>query len=172
MKGYVVRGTWQGGPDVYAYWWSAIGGVHWTVHRHAVPKDATLLFATLGEAIAALLKSSHLSDVRVFAVADDGTETALPSYEDAIGQRNAFRDHLAIADKRADAAVAERDALLIPLDRVDCDGKSLPGELREDIGKALDVARKAGWRSNDADRAEYACPDCGKDARVGHEGME
>ena len=40
----------------------------------------------------------------------------------------------------------ERDALLTLLDRVDYDGKSLPGELREDIGKALDAARKAGWR--------------------------
>ena len=43
-------------------------------------------------------------------------------------------------------ALAERDALLTLLDRIDYDGKSLPGELREDIGKALDAARKAGWR--------------------------
>ena len=47
---------------------------------------------------------------------------------------------------RTTAALAERDALLTLLDRVDYDGKSLPGDVREDIAKALDAARKVGWR--------------------------
>ena len=65
------------------------------------------------------------STVRIFSGGEDGAETMLPTYEEAL---------------------AERDALLTLLDRVDYDGKSLQGELREDIGKALDAARKAGWR--------------------------
>ena len=121
------------------------------------------------------------STVRIFSVGEDGAETMLPTYEEAlaeiaaahaaldpiVGRRDAASDPplclttrattaatiaLDLADKRdSDAAImrdrwTERDALLTLLDRVDYDGKSLPGELREDIGKALDAARKAGWR--------------------------
>lgn len=92
IKGYVVRGKWSDGQDVYAYWWDAIRGVHWTVDRDAVPKDAVLPFATLGKAIEAKFKSSHLADVRIFAVAPDGTETPLPTYEEALSALAMVRD--------------------------------------------------------------------------------
>ena len=137
---YIVRGKDDGGALV---WTADEGGVYTEAFRGRAKE-----YTTIGDAFRAwedMRSWGRHTDVRIFAVADDGTETALPSHEDAIGQRNAFRDHLAIADKRADALVAERDALLALLNRVDYDGKSLPGELRDDIGKALDAARKAGW---------------------------
>lgn len=84
IKGYVVRGTWRGVREVYAYWWAPIADVQWTDRRDGVPKDGALLFATLGDAIRAVFKSSHLSDVHILAVAEDGTETPLPSYEEAL----------------------------------------------------------------------------------------
>lgn len=137
MRGYVVRGKYNGEGR------AAFNADGWT----ATPRAAAVFLAFSRAVVAQIaMEAGGCTDVRIFAVAEDGTETPLPSYEDAIGQRNAFRDHLAIADKRADALAAERDVLLTLLDRVDYDGKSLPGELRDDIGKALDAARRAGWR--------------------------
>lgn len=115
IKGYMVRGKWRDGRDVYAFWWTAIGDVQWTVDRDVEPKDGTLLFATIGDAIKAMLKSSHLADVRIHAVAEDGTETLLPSYEEALAQwREDARQMQALYEethRALDAAVVERDAL-------------------------------------------------------------
>jgi hypothetical protein len=111
-KGYAVRGKCRDKRDVYVYWWSAIGDVQWTADRSAVPNDAALLFATLGEAISALLKSSHLRDVRILAVAEDDTETLLPTYEEAL----AIVDLARRLVRSSDLKVTTRERA-----RIDCD---------------------------------------------------
>lgn len=115
IKGYAVRGKWRNGRDVYAFWWAAICDVQWTIDRDAVPKDGELLFATTGDAIKAVFKSSHLANVCIFAVAEDDTETLLPSYEEALAQWSEdARQMQALYEethRALDAAVVERDAL-------------------------------------------------------------
>lgn len=105
MIGYRVRGTTRDGQ--------------------AIPLSDTPLGDLAAVQRAVGFHEARGSTVRIFAVAEDGAETRLPTYEEALG---------------------ERDALLTLLDRIDCDGKSLPGDVHEDISKALDAARKAGWR--------------------------
>ncbi len=144
----------------------------------------------------AAASEAHGSTVRIFAVGEDGAETMLPTYEEALAEIAAAKARLVetgapeymngrwdedpratlmeqidgirhdlwsiasdggkrpmpegpwsdVAAERASELRAERDGLLTLLDRIDCDGKSLPGDVREDIAKALDAARKVGWR--------------------------
>ena len=94
-KGYVVRGRWRGQRDVYAYWWELIGDVQWVSERDCVPHDGRLLFASVGDAVNAVSKSSHLTDVRIFEVAEDGTETPLSTHEEALTEIGRLRAELA-----------------------------------------------------------------------------
>ncbi len=76
-KGYVVRGFLDGAA-VYAVKreWVYEGG------------DPPERYATIDAAAAALecMVATGCTDVRVFAVAPDGTETPLPTYEEALTQ--------------------------------------------------------------------------------------
>lgn len=76
MNGYVVRGKSSDGDPVcgadYGYTTGPVAPV----------------FATAKEAneTACAMLNIDCTDVRIFAVADDGAETALPSYEEALAQ--------------------------------------------------------------------------------------
>lgn len=84
MKGYVVRGKGTAGVE------------------HAVSADAHTMLTpgwpaprlTLADATKAccVMIGGGFTDVRIFAVAEDGTETPLPSYEEAIGRLTAIAE--------------------------------------------------------------------------------
>jgi hypothetical protein len=77
MKGYVVRGKDLRGEDV-----AAVG--YGTRCRAAYGEHSE--YITLDEAagVRARLHESMCTDVRIFAVAEDGSETPLPTYEEAL----------------------------------------------------------------------------------------
>ncbi len=81
-KGYVVRGFLDGAA-VYAVKreWVYEGG------------DPPERYATIDAAAAALecMVATGCADVRIFAVAPDGTETPLPTYEEALEQLDSVR---------------------------------------------------------------------------------
>lgn len=104
-RGYVVRGRWHGQRDVYAYWWELIGDVQWVSERDCVPHDGRLLFASVGDAVNAVSRSSHLTDVRIFEVAEDGTETPLSTHEEALTEIGQLRAELAQTEKAWHTAV-------------------------------------------------------------------
>jgi hypothetical protein len=103
-KGYVVRGRGRGQRDVYAYW-ELIGDVQWVSERDCVPHDGRLLFASIGDAVNAVSRSSHLTDVRIFEVAEDGTETPLSTHEEALTEIGQLRAELAQTEKAWHTAV-------------------------------------------------------------------
>lgn len=105
VKGYVVRGKHETQGDVAA--WSSDGSIG--------EQAGASVFKTLDGAAGARASMVHrgLADVRIFAVAEDGTETPLPTYEEALAERaalercaNTWRE---TADRYCDA-IAERDA--------------------------------------------------------------
>lgn len=54
-------------------------------------EDDGALFETLGKAAAATRHPRTTADVTIFAVAEDGTETPLPSYEEALAENERLR---------------------------------------------------------------------------------
>jgi len=78
IKGYVVRGK-RGSDGAEIAAWTHDGGI-------GSPVSAAR-FRTPGQACGAAdaLAYRGCTDVRIFAVAEDGTETPLPSYEEALG---------------------------------------------------------------------------------------
>lgn len=86
-KGYVVRGVHKG-ASVFS-----IGGGGDFAEQSEDGFDHPWPFDTLGGASAAVgdMDRSGCTDVRIFAVAEDGTETPLPSYEEALADLQRLR---------------------------------------------------------------------------------
>lgn len=84
MTGYVVRVEFEG-----------YRGFLWRVSRGCYtgcPESHRTVFDTLSEAIEAhRMPKSPPADVRILAVADDGTETPLPTYEEALAEIGRLR---------------------------------------------------------------------------------
>lgn len=77
VKGYVVQVNFEGHSD---FLWRVSDGCF-----TGCPREKRTTFSTLSEAIQAhRMPKSPPADVRIFAVAEDGTETPLPSYEGAL----------------------------------------------------------------------------------------
>lgn len=98
---YVVRGTGRRadrpGLQVYAFRHFSLAppGIMCAAAHDLPPADVgTIHFETRTDAIVASRQLGHLDDVTIFAVAEDGTETPLPSYEDALAESE--RAHTAI----------------------------------------------------------------------------
>ena len=87
IKGYVVKFTNERGTFyVTAPAWL---GEH-TIGTGA--DDDGALFDALGKAAAAARHPRRTNDVRIFAVSPDGTETPLPTYEEALNALAMARD--------------------------------------------------------------------------------
>lgn len=85
-KGYVVRGK----DDTGFVWHERLANGDWD---YALARtEATSL--TLSEALAAAdeMRVAESADVQVFSVAPDGTETPLPTYEEALNALAMARD--------------------------------------------------------------------------------
>ncbi len=82
-RGYLVRGFLDGGA-AYAI------GMEWTYEGGDPPER----YATIDAAAAALerMVATGCADVRIFSVAPDGTETPLPTYEEALNALAMARD--------------------------------------------------------------------------------
>ena len=111
IKGYVVKGKHFG-----------TGATMWLAYEptgeHVVAPRASqrTTFQALASAIQAWCDAQVMClEPRIFAVAEDGTETLLPSYEEALAQwREDARQMQALYEethRALDAAVVERDAL-------------------------------------------------------------
>ncbi len=92
-KGYVVRGVHKG-ASVFS-----IGGGGDFAEQSEDGFDHPWPFDTLGGASAAVgdMDRSGCTDVRIFAVAEDGTETPLPSYEETLAALSQTQDLLSKA---------------------------------------------------------------------------
>ena len=126
IKGYVVRG--QDRQLKGAQVWATADGVSMRRERAKLYGDVD---AAVG-AWAELRRCSWCADARILAVAEDGTETPLPSYEDALAQ---------ISDAHAalDEVVARRDAI---------DGPALPLPVR--AATAAKIVAGLAQRSEEA----------------------
>ena len=101
-KGYVVRGKLSKSEQrVYVFrLWHVEPKFRIMPNRaEEFPDVGTALFATLPEAAEAYRGMGHLRDIRIFAVAEDGTETPLPTYEEALAQLDAVRAALAVLQR-------------------------------------------------------------------------
>ncbi len=75
-KGYVVRGTWDTGPVV-----CHVPGGFWHDRSPHVFQEIEFARSQRG-----LMLQQGCTDVTILAVAEDGTETPLPSYEEALAE--------------------------------------------------------------------------------------
>ena len=87
VKGYVVRWDKALGQTLYA-----IQGGTSTVRQ-----ENSTVFATIREAV--VEAGDGFVTARIFAVAEDGTETPLPTYEEALAQLDAVRAALAVLQR-------------------------------------------------------------------------
>lgn len=141
IKGYVVRGQDRQlrGADV----WATADGVGMKRERAKLYDVA----AAVG-AWAELRRCSWCADARILAVAEDGTETPLPSYEDALAEIErlracplaalvrTFRGDPADPDARGPVwAAFDRVVAAVPEDRCD----EVLVDAIEDLRFALDV---------------------------------
>jgi hypothetical protein len=86
MKGYVVRATYKG-DKVYS-----VGCDDFAHEAHS--EEPPEVYEAIGDAIdaaAALHGRWQCTDVRIFAVAEDGSETVVPTYEEALALLNETR---------------------------------------------------------------------------------
>lgn len=135
-------------------------------------REKAATFGTVPEAIGAMAQFHACRDVRILAVAEDGTETPLPTYEEALAEidgAHAYFDGMPVPTRerypslgarakdvcdfvvrhetgKSREALSARDALLSLLDRIDTNSKSLPEDVREEIAAVLAEGRKSGWR--------------------------
>lgn len=107
-KGYVVRGTTSDGQrEVLVFRFHHVEPkftaalTREEAEKH--PDMGTRLFATLPEAIEAYRAMGHLRDVRIYAVAADGTETPLLTYEEALAIVDLARRLIRSSDLHATA---------------------------------------------------------------------
>ena len=87
IKGYVVRGI---GTSSERTLWAMHGGLLDGLLADSRAEAAE--YATIGEAIGALPKMAYCRDVTILAISGDGTETPLPSYEEALAALATVRD--------------------------------------------------------------------------------
>ncbi len=90
-KGYVVRGKDDDGKAWAVYAKANVSG--WRTHTDATEsRDAATLFETPDEAARSAADfRERFGTVAIFAVAEDGTETPLPSYEEALAENERLR---------------------------------------------------------------------------------
>ena len=150
MKGYVVRWDDARGQALYAIRDST----------STVREDATV-FATIREAV--VEAGDGFVTARIFAVAEDGTETPLPTYEEALAQLDAVRAALAVLQRpdtlsSKDMAAGEHatavEACKVAVGLVDspkCDALSAQGAARvvEACGVEGGAKVKPYWVSDD-----------------------
>ena len=103
MSGFVVRGKDDGGEAWAVYERASVSG--WRTQTAATEsRDAATLFETSDEAARSAADfRERFTDVAIYAVADDGTETPIPSYGEALhdlAERTAERDALAATIER------------------------------------------------------------------------
>lgn len=91
MSGYVVRGMYEG-ADVYSY--GATDGFG-TGAPEISPRCIWDLDTAAG--CRAFMVRRGCTDVRIFAVAEDGTETPLPTYEEALASIALIRAEVELA---------------------------------------------------------------------------
>ena len=94
-KGYVVRGKDHDGDAWAAQANASANG--WRTYTDATERrDAATLYASADEAAGAAADfRERFADVTILAVAEDGTETPLPSYEEALAELDHLRTHVA-----------------------------------------------------------------------------
>ena len=97
IKGYVVRGK---GTCCAEHEWAA---VHQEVIEGTPDRAEATEFSTPREAFAV---ATRFEEARIFAIAEDGTETPLPSYEEALAK-------LASVEYERDVAQAEIESLRV-----------------------------------------------------------
>jgi hypothetical protein len=138
IKGYVVRGTDHEGERCAAYVWQDGHD-----EMDALSSDEHTVFMEFARADRArgMMWVRCCTGVRIFAVADDGTETALPTYEEALAQ--------------VERLAARIEAMLEDPEGVDA--------LSDECAAAVDAeANRAWWRTcnthkgTDAERHEAA----------------
>jgi hypothetical protein len=176
IKGYVVRGTDDDGRPVCA---ARMADDERPTALVSSKSAEAHLFGSLSDAAAMCRSPMWNEDVRIYAVAEDGTETPLPTYEEALaeverlrgeveairGQRDAFRDHLDLAYRNANAERAETERLQALLAKV------FGGEAAEaNLGQLVELAAEE-LTAIDHAVAEAGIDTCGPDdtlpARVG-----
>lgn len=160
-KGYVVKGTNANGVNVYADE-DHDGDIHCNPDEGTELRDGPCHSALdVAAGWRAEMVRLGCADVRVHEVAEDGTETPLPTYEEALRERGVLR---AERDARDKAWARLYDAN----DDVRCVSREAARRTLRYLGVDVDALL-----SEARDVAEYACPDCGEDSRnAAHEGME
>lgn len=148
-RGYVVRGKDRQGRDCWAS--GDVAGF-----ARASRRESATAYADLDSAIegwAFMHGTCH--DVTILAVAEDGTETALPSYEKALGELVRLREVLGCKAEEETHVVAER--LLTEIERCVDALKGAIGPTPADPLAALEAAERrlleaGGWREVEAGR--------------------
>lgn len=122
VKGYVVKGVGRSSERTLWAMRESLG--------LADTREEAATFDGVDEAIAAMAQLHACRDVRVFAVAEDGSETPVPTYEEALEQARAI--------DAIDAAVSEagigprglQDTLIARVGRLIADANAESDRLR------------------------------------------
>lgn len=115
--------------------------------------DEGALFDTIAKAAKASRHPRKNADVRIFEVLDDGTETPLPSYEEALERLALVDDILAATGHQGDA-----DTLVARVGRA-LDDEDIPGEEQAKIAAAANrewCRTSNTTQGSEADRLEAA----------------
>lgn len=117
QKGYVVRGKApeDGETTLYVFRYHRVTPPFTVMPDRDVPARyadmGTTYFDTVAEATEAYRNMGHLRDVCILSVSADGTETPLPTYEEALARLDQIRDEVdAAIEHRSGTATGQRIA--------------------------------------------------------------